>query len=131
MHTATRPWLSLLRTMHTAAHVPHVCRKLAPGVRENIALRDVVCYHPLTDTWEEVEPMPLGPRYEHCAVLVDRKIYVFCGADASTMWDDMACLDTVTNQWQTLDFRCSLWPAQVGCGPCPCGARVHRIMWPC
>ena len=59
-------------------------------------------YDPAADSWQQMAAMPTA-RMSHAAAIVDGKIYVSGGLDASGEYSDaLEAYDPVTNTWTTL-----------------------------
>ena len=81
-----------------------------------VPTNDVFRYDFATGEGVGLMTMPIPARSDHCAVLLDSKIYVFGGlGQTDKVLGDSACFDVRTETWEIMDFRCLIAPAVAVC----------------
>ena len=66
----------------------------------NVPVADVAVYDPATGRWASAAPLP-SPRGGHAAVVLDGRIHVLGGGNATTTLDDHDVYDPASDTWQS------------------------------
>ena len=58
-------------------------------------------YNPVSNEWKEVAPLKTG-RAGHCAVVLQKEIYVIAGHNGTVCLNSVECYNPSTNQWRRI-----------------------------